>query len=175
MQNDDDTLIEYNADEAKLFAALPREEAIVAADFDRLMGRLRREGFFQSRRRISRTAIIGAAAAVVTFALGLAVGSYNVRRGSLEEMLSRPGLSVGERVLVLQRAGSAYVRAAQNYADATANVDSAAVEVASRVLMGAAHAVARNSLDAGLSARLATALGPGMLVPVSESRPVIWY
>ena len=61
-------------------------------------------------------------------------------------------------MLLLQRAGSAYVRAAQGYADATTRIDSTAVEVASQVLVGAAHAVARNNLDAGMAARLAEVL-----------------
>jgi hypothetical protein len=177
MQNDDELAIEYDADEARLFADLPRDEPVDPAELERLVGRLRREGFLHAPARRSVRGIVGAAAAaVVVFAFGVAVGTYNARRGSLEDMLVRPGLSVGDRVLVLQRAGSAYVRAAQSYADATANVDSSAVEVASKVLMGAAHAVARNNLDAGLSARLTTALQPPKLLPVSaEKHPIIWY
>jgi hypothetical protein len=90
-------------------------------------------------------------------------------------MLDRKQLSVADRVLLLQRAGSAYVRAAQSYADATAHVDSNAVEVASRVLLGAAHAVARSSLDAGLSERLTTAMQP-VVAPASPARkPIIWF
>src|SRR3569623_2032129 len=76
------------------------------------------------------------------------------RRSSLEDMLARKDLTTGERVLLLQRAGSAYVLAAQSYANATAHIDSSAVEVASQVLLGAAHAVARSSMDGGLSQRL---------------------
>jgi hypothetical protein len=176
MQNDDERAIEYDADEARLFAGLPREEPVDPVEFDRLVGRLRREAFFHASTRGSLRGMMGAAAAaVMMFALGVGVGTYNARRGSLEDMLARPKLSVGERVLVLQRAGSAYVRAAQSYADATANIDSSAVEVASKVLMGAAHAVARNNLDAGLSARLASALEPSTLRPAVDKHPVIWY
>ena len=91
-------------------------------------------------------------------------------------MLARRDLTPAERVLLLQRAGSAYVRAAQSYADATAKSDSNAVEVASRVLIGAAHAVARNSLDAGLSARLTSALQPGAVIAAPVARkPIIWF
>lgn len=148
----DDRPIEYDDDELRWFAALPREEALAPGETDRAVARLRREGFFV-RRRVRRDWIAGAiAAALVLFAAGVAVGNAIARRNSLEVMLARTDLSVGERVLLLQRAGSAYVHAAQSYADATAHVDSSAIEVASRVLIGAAHAVARNGLDAGLGA-----------------------
>ena len=119
---------------------------------------------------------VAVAAALLLFAAGVGVGTRSARRNSLEDMLSHSTLSVGDRVLLLQRAGSAYVRAAQSYADATANADSSAVEVASKVLMEAAHAVARNGLDGGLSARLATAFKPSAVIPVAAShKPVIWY
>jgi hypothetical protein len=49
-------------------------------------------------------------------------------------------------------------------------VDSTAVEVASRVLIGAAHAVARSGLDAGLSQGLST-----VLTPVVNRKPIIWF
>jgi hypothetical protein len=161
--------------ERALFARLPREAAVASHDVDRTVKRLEDAGFFRPvRRRISWP--FAAAAAVGVFALGIATGAWYTRRNSLEELLSRRDLSADERVLVLQRAGSAYVRAAQGYADATAHIDSSAVEVASRVLLGAAHAVARTSLDGGLSARLSSVLQAGA---PSESRtklkPVIWF
>jgi hypothetical protein len=79
-----------------------------------------------------------------------------------------------QRILLLQRAGSAYVRAAQAYADATAHVDSAAVEVATQVLIGAAHAVARSGLDAGLSQDLSSVL-TSAVAPIVNRKPVIWF
>jgi hypothetical protein len=180
MQNDDDdVLIEYEAEEQRLFAALPREEPIGRGDADRAVQRLRREGLLvQPVQRWSWA--LGAVAAVLLLAAGLAAGIVAgeriAQRNSLEQMLARRDLTVAERVLLLQRAGSAYVHAAQGYADATARVDASAVEVASKVLMGAAHAVARNGLDAGLAARLTTALAPTAVTPVSAVRkPVIWY
>src|SRR6185295_1952714 len=109
--------------------------------------RLRAEGYFQRSGVLWRRTIL-AAAALALFAVGIATGSFATRRNSLEDLLARNDLTVPDRILLLQRAGSAYVRAAQGYADATARVDSTAVEVASRVLVGAAHAVARNRLDA---------------------------
>ncbi len=162
MHHDDDEI-------AELLSALPRTAALQPGQADRLIEQLRREGFFQRRTRMLRFTL-GAAAAIAIFALGALAGTRYARRNSLEEMLARKELTVAERVLLLQRAGSAYVKAAQSYADATAHVDSTAVEVASRVLMGAAHAVAKSSLDAGLSARISSALQP-----VANRKPVIWF
>ena len=42
-------------------------------------------------------------------------------RRPIAEMLARPDLTLSDRVLLLERAGSVYVRAARSYADATAN------------------------------------------------------
>ena len=158
---DDETL--------RLLETLPRTAPVDPGQADRLIAQLRREGFFQPRRRPLRWAIQTAAAAAI-FAIGVALGTRYARQNSLEEMLARKDLTTSERVLLLQRAGTAYVRAAQSYADATAHVDSNAVEVASRVLLGAAHAVARTSLDAGLSDRLSNAL-----TPVANKKPIIWF
>jgi hypothetical protein len=97
-----------------------------------------------------------------------------VERGrSLEAQIDREGLSANERVLVLQRAGSAYVRAAHAYADAVAETDSTAVEVASQVLIGAAQAVARTDLDGGLTPRLTAVLASDAADP--DAPPAIWY
>ena len=155
-------------------AELPRTSPIEPGDADRLVAQLRQEGFFRPRRRALGWAI-RAAAAVLIFAVGAFAGMQYARRNSLEEILSRKDLTVADRVLLLQRAGSAYVRAAQSYADATAHVDSSAVEVASRVLLGAAHAVARSSLDAGLSERLTTAMQPVDAPLPASHKPVIWF
>jgi hypothetical protein len=168
-----DDVSDQDDDMLRLFAELPRTAPLAPGQVDRLVAELRREGFFH-KHRVLRWGIRAAAAALI-FAVGALAGSQYARRNSLEEMLARKQLSVADRVLLLQRAGSAYVRAAQAYADATARVDSNAVEVASRVLLGAAHAVARSSLDAGLSERLTSVLQPA-IVPVSSPRkPVIWF
>jgi hypothetical protein len=169
-----DDVPEHDDELARLFAELPRTTSVDAGDTDRIVERLGREGFFQARRRPFGW-MLQAVAAVLIFVAGTFAGSRYAHRNSLEEMLDRKQLSVADRVLLLQRAGSAYVRAAQSYADATAHVDSNAVEVASRVLLGAAHAVARSSLDAGLSERLTTAMQP-VIAPVSPARkPIIWF
>jgi hypothetical protein len=159
---------ELNYD-AEMFADLPRTAALTPGEFDRLAVRLRDEGLLRPRHRVTRWAGALAAAAAV-FALGVFAGVRYAQRNSLEQQLARADLTVSDRVLLLQRAGSAYVRAAQGYADATAHVDSTAVEVASRVLLGAAHAVARNGLDAGLSRGLTT-----VLTPVVNRKPVTWF
>jgi len=160
---------EYDDDTLRRLALLPRTAPIDPAQADRIVDQLRHEGFFRRRGSIARR-VAQAAAAVAIFVLGALIGSRYAQRNSLEQMLTRGNLTVAERVLLLQRAGSAYVRAAHSYADATAQVDSNAVEVASRVLLGAAHAVARNRLDAGLSARLSNALTPVVAPP-----PIIWF
>lgn len=164
---------EMHDDDLNLLDELPRTALVAPGEYEGVVEQLRREGFFHPRGHVPRWAI-GMAAAVLVFALGALAGGLAgaryARENSLEQMLSRSDLTVPERILVLQRAGSAYVHAAQSYADATAHVDSTAVEVASRVLIGAAHAVARNGLDAGLSQGLST-----VLTPVVNHKPVIWF
>jgi hypothetical protein len=172
MHHDDDS--ELGDDLVQLFAELPPTATLDPGQADRLVAALRREGFFRRQHRVLRW-VVGTAAAAAIFAVGAFAGSQYSRRNSLEEMLARTQLSVADRVLLLQRAGSAYVHAAQAYADATAHVDSNAVEVASRVLLGAAHAVARSSLDAGLSERLTGVLQPVAAPAPSLRKPVIWF
>jgi len=167
MANDDSEIL-------RLLDELPRTTSVADGEADRIVAQLRREGFFRARARTMRWMLQAVAAAAI-FLVGVFAGSQYARRNSLEDMLARQHLSVADRVLLLQRAGSAYVRAAQSYADATANVDSNAVEVASRVLLGAAHAVARSSLDAGLSARLTTAMQPAVSPEPAPRKPVIWF
>jgi hypothetical protein len=149
--------LEYDERELAMFAALPRESELDAAGEERVVKALHAEGYF---RRAPRRAqwVLKLAAAAALFAAGGFAGNRYAMRNSLETNLARRDLSLSDRVLLLQRAGSAYVRAANGYADATVRVDSSAVEVASQVLVGAAMAVARRSLDGGMSTRLATAM-----------------
>jgi hypothetical protein len=190
MRRDDDTPIpEYDADVSALFEALPREtSATDPRAADRLVTRLRHEGFFSpvtpsAAARPDASAAsggrdlyfrglwpIGVAAAAILMALSAWGGWLAGRQGSLEEMLARKDLTLSDRVLLLQRAGSAYVTAAESYASATARTDTTAIEVASRVLLGAAHAVARNHLDAGVAARLTNVLQPS-----ATPKPTIWF
>ena len=160
--------MQHDDEDPGLFAELPREISVDDGEVDLMVRRLRSDGLLRGKSRIWRTAAL-AAAAVFIFAAGAALGSYVTRRGSLEDMLARRDLEASDRILLLQRAGSAYVTAAQGYADATAHTDSSAVEVASRVLVGGAHAVARSNLDAGMAARLAAALQP------QPRKPIIWF
>jgi hypothetical protein len=95
-------------------------------------------------------------------------------RNSLESQLERTDLTVAERILLIQRAGSAYVRASNGYAGAVATTDSTATEVARRVLEGAAQAVARSNLDGGLSKNLTAALRT-TTVPTAAAQRVIWF
>jgi hypothetical protein len=175
MQRDEDDLVGYDDEELQAFAHLDREAPVAPGEVDRVIRILRNDGTWRPRRRGWRHVALAAAAGVM-FAAGLSAGAYFERRGSLEDMLTRTDLDAGERVLLLQRAGSAYVRAAQSYADATARADSTAIEVASQVLVGAAHAVARTSLDAGMAVRLAEVLRVPAIVPVAMPRkPVLWF
>ena len=158
---DDMNPIEYTGREKALFAALPRESELNQLEEQRMVNALRSEGYF--RRPQPRFGWkMQIAAALLVFAAGGAVGvKYGMERGSsntIEALIARSDLTLAERVLLLQRAGSAYVNAANAYADATAVVDSTAVEVAREILKGAATAVARRSLDGGMSARLAVML-----------------
>ena len=190
MRRDDETPIpEYDADVSALFDALPREAPTDPRAADRLVTQLRHEGFFARRSSVipsgsfsvipsaARDLLValrfpvGVAAAAVLMALAAWGGWLAGRHGSLEEMLARKDLTIADRVLLLQRAGSAYVGAAESYASATARTDTTAIEVASRVLLGAAHAVARNHLDAGVAARLTSVLQPSATPP----KPTIWF
>ena len=179
MRPDDDIPIpDYDAELRALFDALPHEASTDPRAPDRLVVRLRHEGFFQSvipsaaRDLLFKARWPLAIAAVLLLAALSAFGGWTAgRHGSLEEMLSRTDLTVADRVLLLQRAGSAYVTAAQSYANATARTDTTAIEVASRVLLGAAHAVARNHLDDGIAEQLTSVLQQS----ATRSRPTVWF
>ena len=159
----------------RLFRELPRESPPEPRELDHLVTALRAEGFLQPRRRPSRW-VLQAAAAIVLVVLGGAVGARYASRNSLESMLERTDLSLPDRILLMQRAGSAYVRAANAYAASAAQNDSTAIEVASRVLLGAAQAVARNNLDGGLTPDLTAALRTTAGQPSATSRQrVIWF
>lgn len=162
--HDNDDVMDYNDHERAQFDALPRESGVATGEADRLIAALRTEGFFH-RRRASRTWMLQAAAALTLFIGGGLAGyasAHYSTRNSLESLLERQNLTLTDRVLLLQRAGTAYVQAANRYADATAHADAAAVEVAQRVLLGAAQAVARRSMDGGMTTRLASVLSsPG--------------
>jgi|SRR5215831_4850616 len=187
MRPDNDIPIpDYDAELRALFDALPHDAPTDPGAAERLVVRLRHEGLLVRHRSViaSISSVIpsaardlqfrwpvGIAAVLLLVALGAWGGWTAGRRGSLEEMLTRNDLTVGDRVLLLQRAGSAYVTAAQSYANATARTDTTAIEVASRVLLGAAHAVARNHLDAGIAEQLTTVLQQS----ATRSRPTVWF
>jgi hypothetical protein len=159
----------------RLFAALPRESPLEPRELDHLVTALEAEGFLRRRgRRFSW--VLQAAAAVVLLVLGGMAGARIASRNSLEAMLARTDLSLSDRILLMQRAGSAYVRAANSYASSATRTDSTAIEVSSRVLLGAAQAVARSKLDGGLTPGLTAALRAAAVesTPVSPQR-VIWF
>jgi hypothetical protein len=137
---------------------LKREAPLNPDAEGRLVSVLRQEGLLRPTVPRWVPMVMQLAAAVAFLLVGAWGGATWARRSSLEAMLDQKDMAIGDRVLLMQRAGSAYIRAAQNYADAARGVDSSAVEVASRVLLGAAQAVAKNSLDAGLTPHLTSLL-----------------
>src|SRR6476620_11022358 len=159
----------------RLFGELPRESAVEPRELDRLVTALETEGFFRVRAR-PRSWPWQLAAAAVLLVVGGVGGARIAMRNSLEGRLERTDLSVSDRILLMQRAGSAYVRAANAYAGAVSQTDSTAIEVASRVLLGAAQAVARNNLDGGLTPGLAAALRANAgQTPATSPQRVIWF
>jgi len=176
---DDRDLSDYTSSERALFDALPRESALDPAVEDRVVAALAVDGYF---RRPSRVRGRGAAVAaglllfLLGGAAGIVIGARYASRNSLEATIARTDLTVAERVLLLQRAGSAYVRAANGYSDATARADSTAAEVASQVLVGAAQAVARSRLESRVATGL-TALLQRTAEPVApKSKPsILWF
>jgi len=145
---------------------LPRTTPIDPDGADRVIARLRSEGFF-GRRRPALSWAIRAAAAILIFALGAFAGMRYARRNSLEDLLARGDLPPTQRELVLQHAGSNYVRIAELYAAQVQHPDSTGAEVARQVLLGAAGAVARSGLETDVSQQIARLLTP--------KQPVIWF
>jgi len=166
---------ELDEQERRLFSRLPRESAADPRELDHLVSALKAEGFLRPRRRVAHRALMLAAAVVLVVVSGFA-GARLATRNSLEAQLERTDLSVADRILLMQRAGSAYVRASNAYAGAVAQTDSTAIEVASRVLLGAAQAVARSNLDGGVSPSLTAVLRARGVdtAPVSPQR-VLWF
>ena len=158
--------------ESALLRTLPREDPVPEREADDLVNILQSEGLIGHRRTLRNVSML--AAAVVLLAVGALGGMLFTNRNSLERALGRTDLTVSERILLLQRAGSAYVRAAQQYADAVDRTDSTAMQVASHVLVGAASAVARSQLDGGLAARLTSAIAAAP-APATKTPNIIWY
>jgi hypothetical protein len=160
--------------ERALFAALPRETAGDSAAADRLIATLRREGAVRVAPRVSLATRVALriAAGLVLLLGGAWSGHRYAMRNSLEHALGRTDLTVVDRVLLLQRAGSAYVTAANGYADATKQADSTAVEVANQVLRGAAHAVVRSTLNTRTANNLLVALQGR---DTTSQKTLLWY
>jgi len=155
-----------DADVLRRLAELPRTAPIDPDGAERVLAQLRREGFFRRREPLSWA--IRAAAAILIFALGAFAGTRYARRNSLEDLLARGDLPPTQRALVLQHAGSDYVRVAELYAAQGGHPDSTGAEVARQVLLGAAGAVARSGLEHDVSQQLARLLTP-------NRPPVIWF
>jgi len=154
-------------------ASLARASAPPPGAEDRAVAALRREGLL-GRRRVVAPMLLGIAAALLVFASGAWVGAHVARGGSVEGQLYRDDASLSQRVLVLQRAGSAYIRAMQRVA-AVAPPDSIAAEVATQALTGAALAAARAHLDSDLSPRLVSFFEAARRGAATSSSTLIWY
>jgi hypothetical protein len=172
--SDDRELTQSDERLQRLFDELPRTSVPEPQALEHLVSRLRTEGFFRSRPSWRSHWLVQLAAGIVLLVSGTALGSRLATRNSLESQLERTDLTVAERILLIQRAGSAYVRASNGYAGAVATTDSTAMEVARRVLEGAAQAVARSNLDGGLSKDLTAALRT-TVVPAAAAQRVIWF
>jgi hypothetical protein len=88
---------------------------VPAEEEERLVRRLRAEGFFTSRWSGPVRLLMSAAAALV---LGVAIGWYVAGWRSLEGQLTRDDLTAVEAAALIERARGAYVRAHQRYAAA---------------------------------------------------------
>lgn len=168
-----DYLSDYTHEERRAFEALPRAASIDPALEERIVDTLRSQGLLRSRStRFAGLAIAALAASLVVAAWfgGARYGANAARAASIEGQLGRSDLSSADRILLMQRAGSAYVAAANGYAASVKHADATAVEVSSQVLISAAQAVARSSLDGALAPRIATALRPPQ-----TSNAIIWY
>jgi hypothetical protein len=118
--SDDLEMTDLDERERRLFAQLPRESAPAHRELDHLVSALKAEGFLRERRRGRVSWALSLAAAVLIAVLGGVVGGRIAARHSLESQLERTDLTVADRILLMQRAGSAYVRASNAYASAVA-------------------------------------------------------
>ena len=172
-----DHLGDYTDDERRLFQALPKDCSLDPRLEDAVVARLRHEGLLRTPvRRFASAAFLALAAGLIAVAWlgGVHYGAQQAHASSIEGLLARTDLSDSERTLLMQRAGSAYVAAANAYAASVHSADSTAVEVSSQVLMGAAQAVARTNLNGVLATRIASLMSDTRPAP-AKTQPVIWY
>lgn len=171
MANDHD----FPSDDAERswLAALPQASSPPPAVEERLVAALRQVGYLAPRRRII-TPLVGLAAAAVLFITGGLLGAHLARREALETRVMRTNLSAEERILLLQRAGSVYLRSMQQVA-AIVPRDSTAAEVATQALTATAYAAARMKLDGGLSLQLVSLLEPRREGTATPPSTLTWY
>src|SRR5262245_17625100 len=106
---------------ARLLAELPRSAPLAPGETDRVVRHLRGEGILRARRGPSMLWIpAAAAAAALLFAAGVSVGQRVERRHSLEAQVTRQDATLADRVVLLQRAQTTYVRAAHAYSEMAA-------------------------------------------------------
>ena len=172
-----DHLDDYTREERRLFAALPKTKDVDPRLENAVVTALQREGLLRSSGgRRSAFAFVALAATLVLAAWlgGVRWGAQSARADSIEGLLARADLSASERVLLMQRAGSAYVAATNQYVASVDQVDAVAAEVSSRTLLGAAQAVARARVNGPLATRIAAIMGDAR-GEAGQAKPVIWY
>jgi 2-keto-3-deoxy-galactonokinase len=108
---------EYTPAERELFERLPRQSELSTFEDERLVNRLRAEGFFKPRAasRSMRRAFAIAAALIV----GVLIGWQLAGARTLESQLRRDNLTAVEATALFERARSAYAKARDRYVSAT--------------------------------------------------------
>ena len=106
---------EYTPGERQLFEQLPRESEASTLEEERLIGRLRAEGFFKRSRMSTAVGLATAAALLV----GMLAGWQLADARSLEGQLSRDKLTTVEAAALFERARGAYAKARDRYVSAT--------------------------------------------------------
>ena len=154
------------------FAALPREYPTDAAEEERTARALRAAGYLGRPRGTRRFVpmALRIAAAVALLATGFLYGTYRESRHTLEVLLAERDLDAAAHSALVQRAGSAYVRAIAEFGDAEAAPPEAR-EAALAALRAAALAVLRMDPASPLSSDLLRAINRGRREPAR----VIWF
>src|SRR5262245_62165490 len=108
-------------DIARLLAELPRSAPLAPGETDRIVRQLHAEGMLRAHRKLSIGWVpAAAAAAALLFAAGVYVGQRNEKRHSLEAQVTSQSATLADRVILLERAQTTYVRAARAYSEMAA-------------------------------------------------------
>lgn len=178
---------ELTAAEREAFESLPRERMPGRLLEERIVSELHARGLLgvpQVRRhrwgmlRISAAA----AAAVMLFASGLAVGQWLGARHTATAMLAQQAQDAASTAAAIERTGSAYVSALGALAQASASSDPQEVararEAAQTVLHDAANEMVRVAPDDPVSAQILKGLERARVETAaasSDGRRLVWF